>query len=153
HYLAIKENANGRIVVGMIGCEKHKGTLTMMRMARYADPSKYYFAFLGILPQQTYSKNEWLEVEDFIASAKENCYFYFHPIPEGAAYNAVFSAIDIPFLVYEHFISSSNRLTKAAIFKKLVLASDNFCVGDDVRKYELGATIRPDDYNAALSGL
>jgi hypothetical protein len=153
HYKAIKEKANGRIIVGMIGCEKHKGTLTMMRMAKNADASKYYFAFLGVLPEQTYAKNEWIEVQHFISSPMENCYFYFHPIPEGAEYNAVFSAFDIPFLVYEHFISSSNRLTKAAIFKKLVLASNNFCVGDDVRKYKLGATVQPGDFSAALSGL
>jgi hypothetical protein len=152
-YKSIRQNAKGRIVIGMIACEKHKGTLTMMRMAKEANDAKYYFAFLGVLPQQTYSEDEWLEVQEFIHSGKENCFFYFHPIPEGAMYNAVFCAFDIPFLGYDHFISSSNRLTKAAIFKKLVLASDNYCVGDDVKKYDLGVTVVPVNYKAALAGL
>jgi hypothetical protein len=152
-YDKIKQAAKGRIVVGMIGCEKHKGTLTMKRMAKLADAGKFFFAFLGILPESTFSKDEWQEVREFINVAPENCFFHFQSIPEGSAYNAVFCAIDIPFLVYDHFISSSNRLTKAAIFQKLVLASDNFCVGEDVKKFHLGAAVTPQNPEAALQGL
>ena len=153
HYIKIRQNANGRIVIGMIGCEKHKGTLTMMRLAKIADSGKYFFAFLGILPNETYTDEEWSEIQDFIHSGRENCYFFFKPIPEGAAYNAVFCAFDIPFLIYSNFISSSNRLTKAAIFKKLVLASDNYCIGDDVGYYKLGETVQPENYTSALHAL
>ena len=137
----------------MIGCEKHKGTLTLMRMAKEADDSKYFFAFIGVLPKETYNELEWKEAEDFIDRNKENCYFFFHSVKEGAEYNAIFSSFDFPFLVYDNFISSSNRLTKAAIFCKLVLASNNYCVGDDVRKYNLGETVKPENYVAALEGL
>jgi len=151
--LAIREKARGRIVVGMIGCEKHKGTITLARMAEKADPSKYFFAFLGILPEPTYQEDEWKEINRFIADRRENCFFHFHPIPEGAAYNAVFCSFDIPFLVYDDFVSSSNRLTKAAIFQRLVLASDNYCVGEDVQKFKLRAAVTPQNPEAALKGL
>jgi disulfide oxidoreductase YuzD len=149
----IKEKARDRIIVGMIGCEKHKGTLTLMRAAKQADPEKYFFVFAGILPEQTYSSEEWKEVQQFVHSEPENCFFYFEPIPEGAAYNAVFCVFNIPFLVYDNFISNSNRLKKAAIFEKLVLASDNYCVGDDVRKYDLGEAVPPQNPDTALAGL
>ncbi len=93
--IQIKEKAKGRIVVGMVGCEKHKGTLTLMQAAKQADHQKYFFVFAGILPEHTYSREEWKEVQQFIQSNPGNCFFHFEPIPEGAAYNAVFCSFDI----------------------------------------------------------
>jgi hypothetical protein len=151
--IQIREKAKGRTVAGMIGCEKHKGTLTLIRAAKQADAQKYFFVFAGILPEHTYSNEEWNEVQQFIHSSPENCFFHFEPIPEGAAYNAVFSSFDIIYLVYDNFISSSNRLTKAAIFQRLVLASDQYCVGDDVRNFNLGVAIPPKKPEAVLQGL
>jgi hypothetical protein len=57
----------------------------------------------------------------------------------------VFCSFDIIHIVYKDFYSSSNRLTKAAIFGKLVLANDYGCVGDDVPKYDLGETTSEDN--------
>jgi hypothetical protein len=152
-YKELMEKAAGRIIVGMVGCEIHKGTITMLRVAKLADPKKYFFAFLGVNQLFAYDEASKKELEDFVASAPENCFFKFESIPEGGAYNAIFCAFDIPFLVYNNFISSSNRLTKAAIFKRLVLASDNYCVGDDVRKFNLGEAVKPMDAEAAFEGL
>jgi hypothetical protein len=152
-YKKIKSRAKGRKVVGMIGCESHKGTLTLIDVVLKADSKRYFFAFIGMLPQNTYNNQEWKKVEKFIQEDRENCFFHFHPVPEGSAYNAVFCSFDIPFLVYDNFISSSNRLTKAAIFERLVLSSDNFCVGDDVKKYKLGEAIPPKNVEAAIEGL
>jgi len=149
----IKDKAQGRIVVGMVGCEGFKGTLTMVNLVKLADPEKYFFVFLGTLPQATYQPADWEKLQNFIQEERANCLFRFEPLPEGGPYNAVFCAFDIPFLVYDNFISSSNRLTKAAIFKRLVLASDNFCVGEDVKKYNLGEAIPPMQAEAALRGL
>jgi len=155
YYLAkeIREKAQGRIVVGIIGCESHKGTLTMVELVKLADPGKYYFVFLGTLPQHTYKPVDWERLQNFIQEKRENSFFRFEPITEGGPYNAVFCTFDIPFLVYDNFISSSNRLTKAAIFQRLVLASDNYCVGEDVKRYQLGEAIRPMQAEAALRGL
>jgi hypothetical protein len=153
HYKGIKRKAKGRIIVGIIGCESFKGTLTMIRMARLADPNKYFFAYLGSLPQHLYNEIDWREVQDYIKSEPENAYFHFHPIPEGSSFNAAFDSFDILFSVYDNFISSSNRLKKASIFKKLVLASDNYCVGNDVKTFNLGITVKPMDPTGALAGL
>ena len=149
----IKAKAAGRTVVGIIGCEGHKGTLTMANLALLTNPQQFYFVFLGILPEQTYAKEDWEELQVFIQENRENCFFKFESLPEGAAYNAVFSTFDIPFLVYNNFVSSSNRLTKAAIFHKLVLAADKYCVGENVQRYDLGEVVKPMDAEAALKGL
>lgn len=152
-YKKIKEKAGNRLIVGIIGCEPHKGTLTLVRAAREANVSDFYFAFLGILPQNLFSAQDWHEVNSYIKSEPENAFFHFEPIPEGAKYNAVFSAFDIIYLVYNNFISSSNRLTKAAIFQKLVVAQNNFCVGDDVKNYKLGEAIPPGNPQELLNAL
>jgi hypothetical protein len=152
-YLDIREKAKGRLVVGMIGCEPHKGTLNLMRAVKMVNPEKFYFAFIGLFDVNGWQDEERDEVKQFAEQPKENCFFYFHPIPEGAAYNAVFSAFDIPYLLYNNFISSSNRLTKAAIFEKLVLAQNNYCVGDDVKEFNLGVCVSPNQPKQVISGL
>lgn len=43
-------------------------------------------------------------------------------------------------MVYKNHYTSSNRLTKAAVFHKLVLAQNVHCVGENVTKYNLGET-------------
>ena len=65
----------------------------------------------------------------------------------------VFCSFDIPFLVYDNFASSSNNLTKAAIFNKLVVASKGYCVGDDVNKYELGLTVEQGNVQQCIDAI
>lgn len=144
----IKNLANGRIVVGLIGLEPYKGTLSMIRLAKQADASKYFFAFTGYF-RDAYLNNlspaEKDEFNDFRENLPENCIWQTGSLNEGAEYNAVFCSFDIIHIVYKDFYSSSNRLTKAAIFQRLVLANNYGCVGDDVPKYNLGETTSEDD--------
>ena len=56
-------------------------------------------------------------------------------------------------MVYVDFVSSSNRLTKAALLSRLVLASDQHCIGDDVESYRLGEVVPPGDLATAMKGL
>src|SRR5699024_4353327 len=39
----IKTKAAGRFIVGIIGCESHKGTLTLARVVQLADPKQFFF--------------------------------------------------------------------------------------------------------------
>jgi hypothetical protein len=141
----IQQRANGRIVIGSIGLEPHKGSYEFMRLAKMADPAKYFFAFTGM-----WARDDWKpffgnaeQAEEFFAferSVPENVYWQTGPLREGAEYNAVFCAFDIIWLIYKRFYSSSNRLTKAANFERLVLGSDKGCVGEDIPAYSLGET-------------
>lgn len=139
----IKAKANKRTIVGIIGLEPYKGTLSLIRLVKIADASKYFFAFTGIFNEAfllNLTENEQKEIKDFIANIPENCLWQTGSLQEGEEYNSVFCSFDIIYIIYNNFYSSSNRLTKAAIFNRLVLANDNGCVGDDVPKYNLGET-------------
>jgi len=144
----IKEKAKGRIVIGTIGLEKHKGCLSIIRLCKHADASKFFFAFTGIFTDQllsNFNTAERKEIHSFKNNLPENAIWQTGALQEGEEYNSVFCSFDIIYIIYNNFFSSSNRLTKAAYFKKLVLANNYGCVGDDVPKYQLGETA--DEFN------
>jgi hypothetical protein len=67
--------------------------------------------------------------------------FYFERIPDEPQFNDLVNTCDILFAAYENFLYSSNILTKAAVFKKLLIASNGCCIGRRVRQFQLGLTI------------
>ena len=150
----IKEKAKGRLVVGMIPLRKRKGLLTMVRLLKKADPEKFFFVFAGNYKLNTYSPSEKEEIEEILfRNNPENSYIELDYIQEGAPFNAVFNAIDVPFLVYKNFLSSSNLITKSAIFKKKVLTSNQYCIGEDVKKYRLGKVVNEGDDQECLKAI
>lgn len=149
----IRSLARGRIVVGIIGCEPHKGVEMALDLARLADPEEYFFVFLGQLNTLSFDEQLRLKWNEFFGATPDNCLASFGSIDEGPSYNAVFTAIDVHFMVYVDFVSSSNRLTKAAMLSRLVLASDQYCIGDDVKLYKLGEVVPPGDLVKAIEGL
>ena len=118
----------------------------MIRLANTLNPNEYFFAFMGKKYITHYSEAELKEMNSFFESEPEHCFLDFHPLQEGEEYNSVLNSFDIIYLVYENFTSSSNRLTKAAIFGKYVLAQNNHCVGEDVIKYNLGEVAPYNDH-------
>lgn len=150
----IAPKAQGRLIIGMTGIlDKMKGLLPFVRTAKKADPHRFFFVFAGPLRLNDYNTSEKKEIEEFINLAPENCHFVLDYIQEGGHFNAVLNALDIVYLVYENFASSSNRLTKAAIFKKYVLAQERFCVGEDTQKYNLGETVEEGNIPQILAAL
>lgn len=144
----IKEKANGRTIVGIIGLEPYKGSYALMELVKKADSNKFFFAFTGVY-KDDYIKNlsadRQKEYNDFMQNLPENCIWQTGVLKEGEEYNSVFCSFDIVYIMYKNFYSSSNRLTKAAIFNKLVLGNNYGCVGDDIPTYNLGETADEDD--------
>lgn len=148
-YTAILEKAKGRTIIGTIGLEFHKGVMDLVRLCIVADPSQFFFVFAGGY-NDTYlnwfesdeNKNEFISFKN---NLPENVFWQEGLLEEGEDYNSVFCSFDIIYLVYRNFYSSSNRLTKAANFQKLVLASEKYCVGEDVEKYDLGLLTQPNN--------
>ena len=139
----VKEKAQNRTIIGIIGLEPYKGALSLIRLTAIANPEKFFFAFTGVYNKEyilNLSENEQQEYLNFIGNLPENCLWQTGVLQEGEDYNSVFNSFDIIHIIYKNFYSSSNRLTKAAIFNKLVLANNNGCVGDDVPIYNLGET-------------
>lgn len=150
HILAnkIKKQANGRTIVGIIGLEPHKGISSLVRIAKVANPQQFFFAFTGLFYEELYdniTEEKRNDILDFKNNLPENCIWETGSLTEGEDYNSVFCSFDIIHIIYKEFYSSSNRLTKAAIFNKLVLGCNYGCVGEDIPKYNLGAVADEED--------
>lgn len=158
HALArrIRQQSNNRTIVGIIGLEPFKGALSLIRLAKIADPSLFFFAFTGVFKAEFLDRLPAADREEFshfMNNLPENCLWQTGGLKEGEDYNSVFCSFDIIHIVYNNFYSSSNRLTKAAIFNKLVLASNYGCVGEDVPTYDLGETVDENDIAEQYSKL
>lgn len=152
----IKSAAKGRTIIGMIGLAPYKGLLTLIQIAKKINPQEFFLVFAGKWsekPNQGYTIKQHQEASNFFNELPEHCFKYLQFINEGADFNALFCSIDIPFLVYNNFASSSNNLTKAAIFKKLVIASKGFCIGDDVENYNLGITVNQGNVDQCIKAI
>ncbi len=159
--LEIQRKAAGRKIIGIIGLERRKGFLTLLRTARLAQQAKfpYYFACAGIISLGQFTADEQTEIlsiRDRIASGEIDN-LHFDPaaarIPDEADYNSVFRIFDIAWAAYEDFQGSSGTLSKAAAFEIPCLATRGECVGQRVETYRLGLTIPEADPSAALNAI
>jgi len=139
--LSIKRYAKGRTIVGLIGLVAYKGLSTLIQVANIAESNRYYFLISGNLNIQKYTKDQQEIIQDYLKKSPENSFIYLKNLEEGLEFNSIFNCLDIPFIAYDNFISSSNNLTKAAQLRKKVVASKGYCIGEDVEKYGLGCTV------------
>jgi hypothetical protein len=150
---SIKGAADGRTVVGIIGLDRHKGTMTLLRLAKIAPQNDFFFVFAGRINYQFYTLEEQQALKELFNNPPKNCFIHLHPLMEGEEFNSLFFTFDIPFIVYNNFPSTSNNLTKASLFRKPVIATNRFCIGEDVKKFGLGVTVSEGDIHECLLGL
>ncbi len=157
HYgpaLEIREKACGRKIIAIIGgLERRKGVMNLMDIARRSAKENWFFVFAGRLVRSTFSSVELNDFSSFAGSNPSNCYFLLHHIPDEPQFNALIDTADVLFAVYPNFLSSSNQLTKAALFRKPVLVSDSFCMGERVQQYGIGLAIPENDVAACIRAL
>ncbi|MBW4582601.1 MAG: glycosyltransferase family 1 protein [Tildeniella nuda ZEHNDER 1965/U140] len=149
----IQEKAKGRKIIGLLGAlGRYKGFLTMLRMSRETVEENFFFVFAGKLYRQEYSIDEQTEINCVIESNPDNCLFHLERIPGEPQFNAIISTCDALFALYD-YPHSSNILTKAAIFEKPIITSNQFCIGERARRYQLGVTATPNHLSEALVAL
>ncbi|MEO5914238.1 MAG: hypothetical protein ABIS50_08400 [Luteolibacter sp.] len=159
--LEIQRKARGRKIVGMIGLERRKGFLTLLRTAELARKQNlpYYFVCAGTisLAQFTESEQEMLGALSRGIASGEIDNLHFDPsagrIPGEADYNSLFLTFDIAWAAYEGFQGSSGTLSKAALFEIPCIASTGECIGQRVEKYGMGLTIHEGDAEQALTAV
>jgi glycosyltransferase involved in cell wall biosynthesis len=150
----IVRKAAGRKIVGMIGLERRKGILTLLRTAELARKRglPLYFACAGRIFRSEFSEEEW----NWIGSL-DRSNLHLDPaagrIPTEAGFNSVFSVFDIAWAAYENFQGSSNTLGKAAAFGIPCIASKSGCIGHRVENYGSGLTIPEGDVEKATAAL
>lgn len=135
----IIKKADQKKIIGLLGyLEKRKGILDLIEIAQQSIQKPWFFVFAGVLPQDTFSSTEMNDILNFAASNPSNCLFHFERIPEESQFNALVNKCDVLYAVYQDFSSSSNILTKAAIFKKLVLVANGYYMENIVKEFNLG---------------
>ena len=157
----IRRKAAGRSIIGMIGLERRKGFLTLIRTAELARIQNLpcYFVCAGATPLGEYSDAERAMIarltEDIASGAIQN--LHFDPktswIRDQADFNSLFSCFDIAWSAYEGFHGSSGTLSKAALFEIPCLATAGECIGQRVEKYRLGLTIPESSPEHALAAI
>jgi hypothetical protein len=150
----LKKKANGRKVVGLVGILKSKGFLTFMQLVQQANPQKFFFFTAGNMNIHDFNEAEEKMVRSFLSDKlPEHCFYYPGSIREGAFINAIINALDVIFIVYNNFRSSSNYNTKAALFRKQVLATNRFWIGEVTSKYGMGEVVEEGNVSEALAAL
>jgi glycosyltransferase involved in cell wall biosynthesis len=144
----IRSKGGHLLVVGSIGVlSKRKGVLTLIEAAKLRIPG-WFFVFAGPLSETEFSPAELSAIKEFAGRAPDNCLFRFASIPDGAAFNAVIAACDVLYANYRCFSYSSNILTKAALFQKPVIVSDQFLIAERTAKFQMGWCLPEDDLPA-----
>ncbi|MBO3457603.1 MAG: glycosyltransferase family 1 protein [Aetokthonos hydrillicola CCALA 1050] len=150
----IRSQAGTRKIVGLFGLlSKRKGLLTLLEVAEKSVNENWFFVFAGPLNEVDLSPEDFAKIKNIVESKPSNCFFHFESIPEGAKFNALINVCDVLFAAYENFNSSSNILTKAAIFEKLVIVSEGFCIGERVKNFQLGLTIPQGNVRKCIEAL
>lgn len=154
----IRKAAAGRTIIGIIGLERRKGFLTLLKTAELARERRlpYYFVCAGTISLQQYTLEERERIHTLVRSiaAGEIDNLHLDPgagrIPDEADYNSLFTTFDIAWAAYEGFQGSSGTLSKAAAFEIPCVATAGECVGRRVEAYRLGLTIPEGNAEAAL---
>ena len=157
----IARKAKGRKVIGLIGLEKRKGALTMLRLARQcqSEETPWFFVFAGTYDASEFSpseQEEFASIDRNIRSGQVD-HVHFDPaatrIPTEPEFNSLFSSFDLAWAAYLDFAGSSGTLSKAAAFETPVIATEGECIGERVHRFRLGRTIPQDDVEAAKAAI
>lgn len=145
----IRRKAAGRKIVGIIGLERRKGFLTLIRTAAMARQSglPLYFVCAGAIHPGEYSPAETEEIDALARgiASREIQNIHFDPkagrIRDEGDFNQLFTTFDIAWAAYEGFSGSSGTLSKAALFEIPCLATAGECIGQRIERYRMGLTI------------
>lgn len=155
--LEVRRKAAGRKIVGIIGLERRKGILTLLRTSELAAAKglPLFFACAGKIFREEYSADEWEWIGSFAGGRKGNVHLELAAgrIPSEEAFNSLFSVFNIAWAAYENFQGSSNTLGKAAAFEIPCLASEGGCIGERVKFYGSGLTIPGGNAERALEAI
>jgi len=157
----ILRKAAGRKVIGLIGMERRKGLLNILRVAAKARELRlpWYFACAGRFERPEYPPEELALVDEAMARIHsgeiDNVHLELNArrIPEESDFNSIFKTFDIAWAAYENFEGSSGALGKAAAFDIPCLATAGECIGHRVEGYRTGLAIPEGDSSRALEAI
>lgn len=151
----IRAGAGGRRIVGLLGSlERRKGVLSFLEVAQRRENEDLYFVLAGELQEHTFSPKEIAGLHTAADSHRQtNVFIRFGRIADEAVFNGLIRACDVLFAAYEEFPHSSNQLAKAAHFRKPVVVSRGFCMGERVESFRLGMAIEAGNVDEASAAI
>ena len=158
---AVLTEARGRKIIGLIGLERRKGLLTLLKVAEQAnrDGHPWFFVCGGVFSRRLFSEDEQRYLDGITAKIRsgELGNLHFNPeavrIPTDADFNSLFTTFDIAWTAYEDFQGSSGALSKAAEFNIPALGTAGECIGGRVERHRIGLTIPEGDAGRALDAI
>jgi hypothetical protein len=149
----LRERAGDRKIVLLLGSiGAHKGVLDLLEAVRTADPKRFVFAIVGEVFWHNFGDKE-AELRAVYQAPPENLFLSEGYLKEESELNAIIAASDIVFSVYRNFRDSSNSLTKVSLLEKPILVSDDYLMGERVRRYRIGATVKPGSIEEIVSAI
>ena len=138
----LKEKTQGRKVVSLLGSINfRKGIKLLLESIPLLPEEDYFFLIAGKSSLTAQQENDLRTFE----KSRSNCLFSLEKIPDESCFNALIAESDLIFAAYKQFTGSSNLLTKAAAFRKPVIVSRGFCMGQRVEQYGTGQTTGEDN--------
>lgn len=158
---SILKKARGRKIIGLIGLEKRKGLLTLLKTALEAHRQNLplYFVCAGVFGRFLFSAEEQQFIDGILARIRSGDLDNLHFDPEAvrigtdADFNSLFTTFDVAWTAYEGFQGSSGALSKAAEFEIPALATAGECIGGRVERHRIGLTIPEGDPVKALEAI
>lgn len=150
----LRARAAGRKVVFLGGSlDSRKNISGFSRLARMADPARWFFALVGRVYRDSLSNEDKRELDGLADHDAGNVFLHMDFIDDEREFNAMMHASDILFAVYTDFPYSSNMLSKAANLRRPILVSDRYLMGELVQRYGIGIAVPESDPSAAYLAL
>lgn len=150
----IRQRAAGRRIVflgGSIGGQKNLAR--WYEVAARANRDAWFFVQVGAIHRDTLTAEDTLALDRVLAAPQENLLIHPDYLPDEQVFNAIIAASDVIFAVYRDFRISSNMLSKAAHFRKPILVSNRYLLGERVTRYGIGRAVEEEDAASMLEGL
>jgi hypothetical protein len=142
----IKKRANNRKIVflgGAIG--ETKNLSSWYQVIHCCDAKQWFFVQAGVINRATLSEYDLIALKKIEQAPPENLLIYDHYLESDAEFNQLISISDIIWGLYRDFDRSSNILGKSAVFRKPILVSDKYLMGQRVRQYKTGLAMDESD--------
>jgi hypothetical protein len=146
--------AKGRAIVFMGGSiGKQKNLACWNKLIKLADSSKWFFLQAGRLNKNNLTVDDEAALLEIQAKLPENLFVNADYLTDERFFNELIAISNIIFAAYRDFQRSSNMLSKAAEFKKPIIVSDGFLMGECVQRYGIGQVVNQDDVRQMYKAL
>ena len=138
----VSKRKNGRVTTSLLGSiQPHKSVDLFFDCVRSANPKKHFFVVAGKFRRSAFSDKQWKIIQPIMENPPENLIIFNEWLNSEAVFDSLVQQSDYLFAYYRNFKKSSNVLTKGAFYKKPVIVSEKYLMGERVRKYKLGFSL------------